>query len=209
MDKAAMGIFFVLDLYAIAKDGDFLEDGLNKFVFLDGIHDIPDGAEVRENGSTERQTSCQTDSFIQKKSDRYEHKLTVRIMSRFNEGILCPECKCEGRRHPDYQKAVDAELADIRRSNMNIPGVIWLWKNSRMKPVFRPPFHAAGCFRPVWPMSRAKHTEFRRENIPDDFLTVTRTRSTNMETDIPNDGVLREYNRGRQEDKWKNSFTIN
>ena len=48
MDKAANGLFIVLDLYAVAKDRDIRNDGLNKFVFLDGIHDIPNGAEVGE-----------------------------------------------------------------------------------------------------------------------------------------------------------------
>ena len=48
MDKAAKGLFIVLDLYAVAKDRDIRNDGLNKFVFLDGIHNIPNGAEVGE-----------------------------------------------------------------------------------------------------------------------------------------------------------------
>lgn len=48
MEKAAKGLLFVLDLDTIAEDGDILDHGPNEFVFLDGIHDVPDGAEVGE-----------------------------------------------------------------------------------------------------------------------------------------------------------------
>ena len=48
MDKAAKGVLVVLDLNLVAEDGDFRDDSLNMFVFFDGIHDVPYGAEVEE-----------------------------------------------------------------------------------------------------------------------------------------------------------------
>ena len=38
----------VLDFYLVAKYGNTLDDGLNELVFLDGIHEVPDGVEVRK-----------------------------------------------------------------------------------------------------------------------------------------------------------------
>ena len=37
-------------------------------------------------------------------------------MSRFNTQALCHICLEEERQHPDYQKAVDAELAALRQN---------------------------------------------------------------------------------------------
>ena len=71
--------------------------------------------------------------FTQEKCDRCGRELTVRIMSRFNEDVLCPDCEQEERQHPDYQKAADAELAAVRRGDMNFPGIGWPGKNGRVK----------------------------------------------------------------------------
>ena len=38
----------VLDFYLVAKYSDCFDDGLNELVFLDGIHEVPDGVEVRK-----------------------------------------------------------------------------------------------------------------------------------------------------------------
>ena len=38
----------VLDFYLVAEYGNNLDDGLNELVFLDGIHEVPDGVEVRK-----------------------------------------------------------------------------------------------------------------------------------------------------------------
>ena len=37
-----------------------------------------------------------------------------RIMSRFNEDVLCLDCEREERQHPDYQKAADASDVTIK-----------------------------------------------------------------------------------------------
>ena len=56
-----------------------------------------------------------------------------RIMSRFDTSCLCLDCEREERQHPDYQKAADAELAAVRRGNMNFPGIGWPGKKGRIK----------------------------------------------------------------------------
>ena len=46
-----------------------------------------------------------------------------RTMSRFNMDCLCLECAEAEKQHPDYQKAVDAEIAAIRNGEMNFKGI--------------------------------------------------------------------------------------
>ena len=73
------------------------------------------------------------DFLTKKKCDRCGGDLKVRIMSRFNTDCICMKCAEEERQHPDYQKAVDAELAAVRRGDMNFPGIGWPGKNGRIK----------------------------------------------------------------------------
>ena len=74
------------------------------------------------------------DFLTKKKCDRCGGSLERgRIMSRFDTSCLCLDCEREERQHPDYQKAADAELAAVRRGNMNFPGIGWPGKNSRVK----------------------------------------------------------------------------
>ena len=54
-------------------------------------------------------------------------------MSRFNEDVLCTTCEREERQHPDYRKAADAELAAVKRGDMNFPGIGWPGKNGRVE----------------------------------------------------------------------------
>ena len=44
-------------------------------------------------------------------------------MSRFDTSALCLDSLEEERQHPDYQKAVDAELAALRSGNRNYEGI--------------------------------------------------------------------------------------
>jgi hypothetical protein len=44
-------------------------------------------------------------------------------MSRFNTDEICLECEQLETQHPDYQKAKDAELAQVKAGNMNFAGV--------------------------------------------------------------------------------------
>ena len=75
-----------------------------------------------------------TDRFFrQALCDRCGGKLKVRTMSRFNTDCICMKCAEEERNHPDYQKAVDAELAAVKRGDMIFPGIGWPGKNGRVK----------------------------------------------------------------------------
>jgi hypothetical protein len=44
-------------------------------------------------------------------------------MSRFNTDICCPDCIDKEKEHPKYREAADAELAEVKKGNMNFPGI--------------------------------------------------------------------------------------
>ena len=46
-----------------------------------------------------------------------------RIMSRMNTDCLCMRCAEAEKSHPDYGKAIEAEIAEIRRGNYNFRGI--------------------------------------------------------------------------------------
>ena len=56
----------------------------------------------------------------------------ARTMSRFNTDCLCPGCAEEKRRHPDYQKACDAEREAVLRGDRDFPGIGWPGKDVRL-----------------------------------------------------------------------------
>ena len=65
-----------------------------------------------------------SDPFFSKtRCDRCGAKLTVRIMSMFNEDVICMECKKKERQRPDYREAVEADNAAIRRGDRNFKGI--------------------------------------------------------------------------------------
>ena len=66
-----------------------------------------------------------TDEFLTKKRcDRCGGSLEGgRTMSRFNTDCICMACAEAEIRHPDYRKAVEAELAEIRKGNRNFKGI--------------------------------------------------------------------------------------
>lgn len=62
--------------------------------------------------------------FTQKYCDRCGKSLKGgRIMSMFNEDCICLECKDKERKDPDYQKAVEADVQEIKRGNYNYKGI--------------------------------------------------------------------------------------
>ncbi len=71
--------------------------------------------------------------FTVKKCDRCGGELRVRQMSRFNTDVLCPACIVEEKKHPDYGKAVEAELEAVRRGDMNFLGIGWPGKDGRVR----------------------------------------------------------------------------
>ena len=46
-----------------------------------------------------------------------------RTMSRFNTDPICLVCAEAERRHPDYPKAVEAELAALKAGVRDFPGI--------------------------------------------------------------------------------------
>ena len=64
------------------------------------------------------------DRFFQAtRCDRCGAPLTVRIMSMYNEQVICPQCKEKERKRPDYREAVEADLDAIRHGNRNFKGI--------------------------------------------------------------------------------------
>ena len=64
------------------------------------------------------------DFFKKTHCDRCGKELTDgRIMSQFNEDCLCLECKSNEEKHSDYDKAIIAEIKEIKRCNYNFKGV--------------------------------------------------------------------------------------
>ncbi len=56
--------------------------------------------------------------------DRCHKPLTNgRIMSMFNEDIICMDCKDKEQRRPDYHKAVEADHEHIKAGDYNFKGI--------------------------------------------------------------------------------------
>lgn len=47
----------------------------------------------------------------------------AKIMSMFNTDIICMSCKDAERNHPDYEKAVKADIVQIKKGNYNFEGI--------------------------------------------------------------------------------------
>jgi len=45
------------------------------------------------------------------------------IVSMFNTQIICLNCKQKESDHPDYKKACDAELNEVKKGNRNFEGI--------------------------------------------------------------------------------------
>lgn len=44
-------------------------------------------------------------------------------MSMFNTQMICMECKEKEKKRDDYKLAVDTELAEVKKGNMNYKGI--------------------------------------------------------------------------------------
>ena len=73
------------------------------------------------------------DFYTKKKCDRCGGDLAIRTMSRFNTDCICMKCAEDERKHPDYQKACDAERAAVLAGDRNYPGIGWPGINGRLK----------------------------------------------------------------------------
>ena len=62
--------------------------------------------------------------FIQKNCDRCKNHLrNGRTMSAFNTQCICMECAEKERTDPEYKKAKDAEIDEIKKGNYNYKGI--------------------------------------------------------------------------------------
>jgi hypothetical protein len=64
--------------------------------------------------------------------DRCGRKTSITIMSRFNTQTLCMECEGEEKYHPDYKYAAAREMEEVRKGNLNYPGVGWPGEKGRV-----------------------------------------------------------------------------
>lgn len=53
------------------------------------------------------------------------YKLTngITTMSAFSEEIICMSCKEKEKQDPNYRKAVDADIEQIKQGNYNFKGI--------------------------------------------------------------------------------------
>ena len=63
-------------------------------------------------------------SMYRENCDRCGHKTNgVTIMSMYNEDVICMSCKDAEKKKDDYKKAVDADIAEIKKGNYNFKGI--------------------------------------------------------------------------------------
>lgn len=58
------------------------------------------------------------------KCDRCKRTDVSLTMSRLNTDMCCPECLAKEKKHPRYQEALEAEMAEVRKGNYNYPGLL-------------------------------------------------------------------------------------
>ena len=64
------------------------------------------------------------DTFFTKKyCDRCGAYLSVRIMSMYNEDVICMDCKEKETKREDYDLARDTEHAEVCKGNYNFKGI--------------------------------------------------------------------------------------
>lgn len=62
--------------------------------------------------------------FSQEKCDRCGAVLGEhRTMSRFTKECICSDCAAKESKRPDYDKAVRADLAEIKKGNREFEGI--------------------------------------------------------------------------------------
>jgi hypothetical protein len=65
----------------------------------------------------------ENDFFTKKSCDRCGAELKIRIMSMFNEDVICMSCKEKEMEHPKYNEAREADMNEIRKGNYNFKGI--------------------------------------------------------------------------------------
>lgn len=65
------------------------------------------------------------DRMFPKFCQRCGSEMRGSIMSTFNTQIICFDCKDQEMKHPDYERAREAEMEAVRRGDYNFPGIGW------------------------------------------------------------------------------------
>jgi len=65
-----------------------------------------------------------SDFFTKKNCDRCYGDLKTRTMSWLNEDVICMDCSKEERNHERYKEAKEAELAEVKKGNLNYKGLL-------------------------------------------------------------------------------------
>lgn len=60
---------------------------------------------------------------LPEKCERCGEKTSSMIVSMFSEEWICMSCKEKERKHPDYKKANDADIEQIKAGNYNFKGI--------------------------------------------------------------------------------------
>lgn len=55
--------------------------------------------------------------------DRCGNETFSTIMSKFNTEMICLKCNQAEKKHPRYGEADQAEINEIKKGNMNFPGI--------------------------------------------------------------------------------------
>ena len=55
--------------------------------------------------------------------DRCFKEISLTIVSYFNTDVICRDCKAKEKAHPQYQQAVEAEVAACQRGDYNFQGI--------------------------------------------------------------------------------------
>ena len=61
--------------------------------------------------------------FMKTKCDRCGKILTAKTMSMFNEDCLCLECKEKEKNLPNYKKALNKDIEEIKKGYFNFKGI--------------------------------------------------------------------------------------
>lgn len=61
--------------------------------------------------------------FNKKACDRCCKPSKVLTMSMFNTEMVCDECKCRERKHPDYIKAREVEAEHVMKGDYKFKGI--------------------------------------------------------------------------------------
>lgn len=60
---------------------------------------------------------------VPEKCDRCFKKAAIKIMSMFNEDIICMECKDKETKHPKYAEARQVEETMVKNGNTRFKGI--------------------------------------------------------------------------------------